>query len=43
MRARILVALTVTGLLLTGPAATTVAAQSTETVTPTVSVVDPMP
>jgi hypothetical protein len=40
MRARILVALAVTGLLLTGPAATTVAAQSTGPVTLTVSVVD---
>jgi len=40
MSARILVALAVTGLLLTVPAATTVAAQSTETVTLTVSVVD---
>ena len=40
MRARILVALAVTGLLLTGPAATTVAGQSTDPVTLTVSVVD---
>jgi uncharacterized GH25 family protein len=40
MRTRILVALAVTGLLLTGPAATPVAAQSTDPVTLTVSVVD---